>query len=151
MTRVTWRDRFADLDRRAIGAGALVAVAIALPSQLAFQGLDAALDLCGPGDECESNWVFVFFVVALAGWVAGGYVAGRRTLRDALVHGWLAALAGYAGVQALGIVRNLVAGDDIGWSRLLFNTLAASSGGLLGGVLAERVRARRGRGASDRA
>jgi putative membrane protein (TIGR04086 family) len=121
-----------DLDARAIGRGAGVAAAIALPAAI-IQNLVA---------EGSSLRGLLFLVIAAAFGV-GGWVAGRARPDRALTHGGLAGLAGYLGVLAITILIRLARGAGPALAGIPLALLIALSCGLLGGYVAFR------RGAND--
>lgn len=95
--------------------------------------LDATVGI-GPG----SNWVFLFYVLALAGLVAGGWKAARRRPEAPLLHGVLAVLAAYGVVVLTALAFRIATDRDVDPVALAFNALMAASAGILGTVLAER-------------
>lgn len=118
------------LDRRALLTGAAVGFAAAGASILVWQLCDAAFDL---GD---SSIVFLFYAVVLAGWIAAGYVAGRRAPDAPYTHGVLAAVASFVPIAVVGLVVALAKGEDIPGVEMVFNLLVAASAGVLGGLVA---------------
>jgi putative membrane protein (TIGR04086 family) len=118
------------LDWRAIGLGAVVAIAITLPLAVLSQLLSDY------GDGGGSAVVILFFFLVLAGFVVGGFVAGWRQPAAPLSHGILAALAAYVIVQGIGIVLNLARGDDVDVVRIVFTAGLVAGMGLLGGWIA---------------
>lgn len=118
------------LDARAVGLGAAVVLAVAVPvatvgSALLDEGSDAVL-------------VLALLVLVAIG--AGGWVAGRQASSSPLLHGAFAALAGFAVAQALSIALQVVGDDDVDVAAVAFNTLLAANAGLLGGWLSTRRR-----------
>jgi putative membrane protein (TIGR04086 family) len=126
------------LDRGAIGRGALVAALIAVP---------AALVGAWASDRDDLGWLGgLAVVVVLIGLVVGGAVAAnRQRLGAPLTHGILAAGLLFVVVQAFGIIRRLIADDQIVWSRVLSSAVLALVAGAIGGVIGGRldIRARR--------
>jgi putative membrane protein (TIGR04086 family) len=118
------------LDWRAIGLGAVVAIATTLPLAILGQLLSDY------DDTGASGVVFLFFFLVLAGLVVGGYVAGTRRPAAPLTHGILAALIAYLLVQALGLVLNVARGDDVSPVAIVVNAGLAAAMGLLGGWIA---------------
>jgi putative membrane protein (TIGR04086 family) len=117
-------------DGRAIGLGALVAMAICVPLAVVSQ----IISDYGNGDA--AGVVVVFYFVVLAGLAAGGFVAGSRRPETPLSHGILAAVVAYVVVQGIGVLVNLARGDDISVVAIVFNAGLAAAMGLLGGWLA---------------
>jgi putative membrane protein (TIGR04086 family) len=118
------------LDRRSVLVGALVGFVVAAASILLWQLCDAVFDL---GD---SSLVFVFYVVVLAGWIASGYVAGRRSPDAPYSHGVLAAVLSFVPIAVVGLVVAAARSDDIPAIEMVFNLLVAGSAGILGGLVA---------------
>lgn len=91
-------------------------------------------------DDRHSSLLALFTFAVLASLVLGGGVAAwrQRTARP-LSHGIATALLTFVVVQAVGIVRRLVADDDIRWGRIassaLLSLIAGTIGGLLGSVM----------------
>lgn len=121
----------ADLDRRAIGLGAVVAMAIALPAALVAQVLV---------DDADDGLVFVFFTLVLVGFAVGGFVAARRAPTAPFSNAALAALLAFAVIQGVGAVRRHLIDDDVQWAGVLFAALLAYAAGLLGALVAGRQR-----------
>ncbi|MGH9136012.1 MAG: hypothetical protein ACRD0G_03070 [Acidimicrobiales bacterium] len=121
-----------DLDWRAIGIGAAVALAVAVP----VNAVGAALL-----DE-DSGWVFAFALVGLAGFAAGGFVAASKRPDTPLTHGAVAAAVAYLLAQAVAVVVNLASDDDVNVVAIVASALLAASFGLLGGLVADRLAAR---------
>ncbi|MFP5317016.1 MAG: hypothetical protein ACLGI2_01835 [Acidimicrobiia bacterium] len=122
------------IDWRAVGAGAALALAVMVSTMVAVEVVDATVGI-NPG----SNWVFLFYLVALGGLAAGGRLAARRRPDAPLAHGLLAALAAYAAVAGLGIVLRLTVDRGPDPVALAFNALMAASAGILGTLVAERA------------
>lgn len=122
------------IDWRAVGAGAALALAVVVVTMVAVEVVDATVGI-GAG----SNWVFLFYLVALGGLAAGGRLAARRRPDAPLVHGLLAALTAYAAVAILGMVVRLTVEKGPDPVALAFNALMAASAGILGTLAAERT------------
>jgi predicted permease len=125
------RVRSSLLDPRALGAGAVLAIVIALPAALVGE---AAAD----GEDDPSGLVLLCFVVVLLAFVAGGWLAARRAVDAPFSNGAVAALAGFALIQLGGVVANLVAGDPVRGASIAFSALLATASGLVGALLATR-------------
>lgn len=116
------------IDWRAVGAGAVVALAVAVPVIAAGQALPRG-----------SSLVVVLYLVLLAGLVAGGRRAGRRRPDAPLTHGALAALVTTGALLATIVVVRRVAGESApNLVAVVFNLLMAASAGILGGLLSTR-------------
>ena len=112
------------VDGRAVRVGAAVALVVGVVAVLAYQLVDAVAHFTE-----ESNWVFAFFAVVAAGWVAGGGVAARRRPDAPLTHGALAAIAGYAGLALVVTVISAATGGGVPfWTLVLLLTIAAFCG-----------------------
>jgi hypothetical protein len=116
-----------------VRAGAALSLAVILVTMVLFELVDASVGI-GRG----SNWVFLFYALALIGLVAGGRRAARRRPDAPLLHGVLAVLAAYGVVAVIGLVLRVTTDRDIDPVALAFNALMAASAGILGTVLAER-------------
>lgn len=120
------------LDLGAVGLGAVVTMAIGIP--VATIGSVVLDD--------DSNFVFFFAVVALIGFLLGGFVAGFRAPETPMTHGAVAALAGFVVAQAVSAALQLVRDEDVSPVAIVFNALLAANIGLAGGWFASRSRAR---------
>jgi putative membrane protein (TIGR04086 family) len=125
-----------DIDWRAVGAGVVAALVLALPA-----GLIGAVVV---SDE-SNNGVFAFFLVIMAGMLIGGFVAGSKRPDSPLTHGALAAVIAYALAQAVTVLVRIL-GDSTLRSPVVyvFNALLMASIGCVGGLVAERRNARLG-------
>ena len=121
------------MDWTAVRSGAALALAVALATLGAVELIDTFIGL-RPG----SNWVFAFYVLILAGLVAGGRHAARQRASAPVAHGLAAALAAYAVVALLAVVLRLATDRDLDPVALAFNALMAASAGIFGGLLADR-------------
>jgi hypothetical protein len=132
------------LDGEAIARGCAVGALIAVPAGvLAFLGGEG-----GSGTGHVPGWASLLALVAIVGLGIGAAVAARRQqLRAPLQHGIVTALVVFAVIQGFGIVRRVVAGESISWSRILSSAVltmvAGTVGGAIGGRMAED-RAQRG-------
>ena len=118
---------------RSVLRGAGVALAVAAPAALIGQGL-TSVDVI----DDESNWLIIFFLVIVAAFAVGGWMAGRAGTESPLRDGALAAFLAYAAVQVVGVVRVLVAGDDVDAVKIVFNALLAACLGAIGATFAQR-------------
>ena len=123
----------------AVGIGALVALAVAVPTAVLAQALDEAGTV-----EDDSTWLIVLFVVVLGGMIAGGYVAATRRADAPLTNSALAALAAYLLVQTIAAIRLVVNDDSVAWAAIPFFALLCAAAGMTGGLLADH-RARKPR------
>ena len=129
------------LDARAIGAGALVALAITVPVGIAARVLDARDVL-----DVDSSWVFAFLALIVVGLGLGGYIAARRQPAAPLANGAVAALVALVVVQLIGIVRQLADGEDVRWLAVVFAAVLAGACGVVGGLVASSGAHRRREG-----
>ena len=87
-----------------------------------------------------SDLVFFFAVLALLGFVAGGYVAGFRQPTTPMAHGAVAALVGFAVAQAVSALLQLARDESVSIVAVVFNALLAANVGLVGGLLGGKRR-----------
>lgn len=128
----------------AVFAGALVTLAVAVPTALLAQVLDDA----GSVDD-DSPWLLVAFVVILFSMAAGGFVAANRRPDAPLANSAAASLLAYLVVQVVGIVRLVATDGDVAWVAIPFFSLLAAAAGMTGGLFADhRARTPRRRGGS---
>jgi hypothetical protein len=113
--------------------GAALSLAVVAATIAVVEVVDAAVGI-GAG----SNWVFLFYAIALGGLVAGGWKAARKRPDAPLLHGVLAVLVAYAVVSAIALVLRLATDRDLDPVAFAFNALMAASAGILGTLLAER-------------
>ena len=119
-------------DARAVVAGAVVALAVALPTIV----ISSVADL-----DARTNAVFIPFLIYLAGLVAGGWRAGRLRPDAPLSNGGLAAIAAYAVLAVAASVIRVVSDRSLDVVSLAFNAFLAGSAGILGGLIASWRRA----------
>lgn len=127
------RARSSLLDPRAVAAGAVLAIVIALPAALVG-------DVAADGEDDPSGVVLLCFVVVLLGFVAGGWLAARRAADAPFSNGAVAALAGFAVIQLGGVVATLVRDDPLHGASIAFSALLATASGLVGAIVATRQR-----------
>lgn len=120
------------VDWQAVRAGALVAIAICLPTALVSQAI------VDEDADSQPAIVYVLYVLVLLGFVVGGWVAAKRTTESPYTSGAVAALAAFVAIQALGVVARLIDGDDIRITLIVTNGLLAYGAGLLGGGFVAR-------------
>jgi hypothetical protein len=125
------RVRSSLLQPAAVGAGAVLAVVVALPAALVGE---AAAD----GDEEPSGLVLLCFVVVLLAFVAGGWMAARRAADAPFSNGAVAALVGFAVIQLGGVVVSLVEDEPVRGASIAFSALLATASGLGGALVATR-------------
>jgi putative membrane protein (TIGR04086 family) len=125
------RELLAEVDWRAVGAGMVTALIVAVPVTLVGQAVDSFYD-------DDPVWLRLLVLPVLVGFVLGGYGAARRRPTTPLIHGTLAAFGAFLVVQAVGIGRQLFSGDDVAWLAIVFNGLVAACLGTIGGIVANR-------------
>ncbi len=106
--------------RAAVVRGVGLALAVAVPAALLAQVLDAVTD--DPG-----VLAYPLVLVVLAGMAVGGDLVGRRASHAPARLGAATGLIAIAVVQALGIARRAVAGDDIAWATVPVITAVATA------------------------
>jgi putative membrane protein (TIGR04086 family) len=123
-----------DIDWRAVVAGAIAALVLAVPA-----GVISAIVV----SDDSGNGVFVFYVVIIVAMLLGGFVAGSKRPDAPLTHGALAAAVAYAIAQTITVVVKLFDGTDVRSPAVyVFNLLLMASIGVVGGFIAERRNAR---------
>ena len=115
------------LDGRAVLAGAIVGLIVAVPTIV----LSSVADV-----DPRSNAVFFPFLVYLAGLVGGGWRAGRVGSNAPLSNGGVAALAAYAVLALAASVIRVASDRSLDVVSLAFNAFLAASAGILGGLIA---------------
>jgi putative membrane protein (TIGR04086 family) len=121
------------VDWRAVAVGAAVAICLAVPPVLIYIVLHDA-DVIGD----KSSLALIFYALAMIGFATGGFVAASKRPDTPLTHGALAAFAGFALVQAIGVAVIVLRGDTVHWVQIIFNALLSAGLGLLGGLVATR-------------
>lgn len=116
----------------AVVAGALVTLAVAVPTALLAQILDDA----GSVDD-DSPWLLGAFAVILFSMAVGGFVAANRRPDAPLTNSAAASLLAYLIVQVVGIVRLLATDGDVAWVAIPFFALLAAAAGMTGGLVAD--------------
>jgi putative membrane protein (TIGR04086 family) len=130
------------VDPRALVRGAVLSSVVWLPLALVSA---IVIDEGHP-----SAWAVPLFLGVLVGLVASGWIASGAARSSPLVTGALAGLGGYLVVQAIGVARRLVSGDDVRWTNIVGTAVLAYGCGLTGAVLGERLGHRRGDGIASR-
>ena len=129
------------LDWRTVGRGALVAVAVTVPPAWVVRALKSD-DL-----EGQESYLWVVPVVALfAGFAVAGHLAARRRPEAPLVHSAAAAVAAFALLAGVTLVRRVATGEGLSAPLLLTMGLLFQitvSLAVLGGYAATRRAPRR--------
>ena len=121
------------VDWRAVVTGAGLALVVIVLTMVLVEAVGAPV-----GIPPRPHSGFVFFLLALAGLAAGGWLAATRRPDAPIAHGLLAALLAYAAVAAFGLVLRVTLDRGPDPVALAFNALMAASAGILGTLLAER-------------
>ena len=128
------------VDWKAVGAGAVVTIAVGVLASVAAAIINLSKD---------SNGWFVFFWIDVIGAGIGGYIAGRRRLDTPLMHGAIVGATAYVVIAAFATTITLVSGNARpAIAQVVFAVLWLALGGTIGGWVASR-RAQRTR-ASER-
>lgn len=122
------------VDGRAVGAGVLAALAVAVPALLATQVLDQRRS-----GGVSTTVVALAACTMLAAMAVGGAVAGRRAPSGAAVHGAAAAAGAFVVVQVLAVVRLVADGDDVTWLAIPVFALFSVAIGIVAAQLAGRT------------
>ena len=125
------RVRSSLLDPRSVGAGAVLAIVIALPAALVGE---AAAD----GKDDPSALVLLCYLLVLVAFVAGGWLAARRATDAPFSNGAVAALVAFGLIQAGGVVASLLQDETIETASIAFSALLATASGLVGALIATR-------------
>ena len=115
------------LDARAVAAGAVVGLLVAVPTIVITSIADV---------NARSNAVFVPYLVYLAGLVAGGWRAGRLRPEAPLSNGGVAAIAAYAVLAVAASAIRVASDRSLDVVSLASNAFLAASAGILGGLIA---------------
>ncbi len=117
-----------NIDRRAVFAGAQLAILIAGAAIVVAQAVTSLTD---------RNANLLLYLVLLFGLAAGGRRAGMLQPLSPLTHGALAALATYVILIVVITVIRLALGREVADPvSLVFNGLMAASAGVVGGYVA---------------
>jgi putative membrane protein (TIGR04086 family) len=124
------------LDRTALLAGIITAVIICVPAALIGQAIDDPAT-----NENPSAGALLLVAVVLIGLAIGATVAAMRQQVGApLVHGIVTAIVTFVLIQGIGVVRHLIANEDILWSRVLSSALLSMVAGTVGGLVGGRLK-----------
>jgi hypothetical protein len=132
------------VDWASVGLGALIGLAVYVPTFALVQLVGSRRG----GVACASRTPGQLFVVVLAGWALGGWVAARRRPDLPFVHGALAGLLSYAPVAVTSAVVRAVrhhASASASASAkanfalvIVFIACLAVMAGLIGGLVSTR-------------
>ncbi len=115
------------LNAPAVLRGSLATLVIATPAVLIIRALGDTAD----GTD-QSNWVYLAFVFVVLAYIAGGWVAARRSSEAPFVNGAAAPAAGFVIVQAIAWIAS---GGGISVVAAVFNLLLAATIGVVGAGL----------------
>ncbi|MCP3909475.1 MAG: hypothetical protein GY713_00820 [Actinomycetia bacterium] len=118
----------APVDLHAIISGAVAGLVVIVPAALAAQLLI----------DHDSGWRVkaLFTAVILFGLLAAGFGGARVGHLAPLSNGILSAMLAWAVVQGFGVVRRLIAGDDVSWGAVVFAGMLAATTGVVGATFA---------------
>ena len=118
----------ARLDRGAVGRGAALAAVVAVPAGLWASALAE-----------DSQAILPLSLLVMVALVAGASIAAQRQqVGLPLVHGIATALGVLLFAQVAGLIRRLLANDDIRFSKIVSNILLALIAGTIGGLIGSR-------------
>jgi len=115
------------VDRSAVLAGALLALAVAVPVLVAGVIIDPAE---------ESNVVLLLYAAVMAAFALGGRRAARRRPDAPFSNGAVAALAAYAVIAVVASIIRIARGETPEAVPLVFNGFMAATFGIIGGLMA---------------
>lgn len=151
MTTAPLADDAADddsIDWRACARGALVGLAVIVPTTIVRVVLDRELD-----DFDDSGWVYPLFVLILVAYLAAGWVAGRARPDTPLTHGTIAGVGVFVAWLPVRVViwavredeRELFSGRDAALrpGQIFGHLVIAATLGMLGAAAAARLGQRR--------
>jgi hypothetical protein len=118
---------------QALWRGTITALVVVLPAGVLNQVLVNSGDL-----EAASPFTFVLWILILLGGASGGWAVVRLSPAAPLAWAAGAAALAYGIVQAIGVVRRLLADEPIGWLGYPLLALLMATCGMLGGMLARR-------------
>lgn len=121
---------------QALWRGVVTALVVALPAGILNQ---LVVEDDGPMVGALALWLLI-----LLGGAAGGWTVIRLSPRAPLPYAAGAAAGAYVIVQAIGVVRRLVADEPISWLGYPLLALLMATCGMLGGFFARRTVARAG-------
>lgn len=119
-----------------VARGAATALLLAVPATLANAVLAAQ-------DERSSALLALTFVVLLAGFFCGGWLAGDEADHDGARHGAAAALAAYVPVQVIAVLGRLDRDAGVAPATIVVYGFLAAIAGTLGARLGTNRRTRR--------
>ncbi|MDG2261164.1 MAG: hypothetical protein P8N50_02385 [Actinomycetota bacterium] len=117
-----------DIDRDAAVRGSLATALIVIPLAIVI----------GRVIDDESNWQVPLTFAVLAGFVAGGAVAGRRSPLTPAVHGAITAVPCLLVVTMVAVASRAFGEGDVSLGLIISQIVVGSSLGMLGGAAAAR-------------
>lgn len=124
--------------------GTVTALVVALPAGVMNQVLVSGGDI-----DAGSPWAILFWILIMFGAAGGGWAVRRLSPGAHLAWAAAAGATAYAIVQAIGVARRLITGDDISWIAYPFLAMLMACCGLLGALYASRMGRRYGEADGD--
>lgn len=118
---------------QALWRGVVTALVLVLPAGVLNQLLINSGDI-----EASSPFAILFWILILLGGAAGGWAVIRLSPDAPLSYPAGAAALAYGIVQAIGVLRRLVADETISWLGYPLLALLMATCGMLGGMFARR-------------
>jgi hypothetical protein len=119
-----------------VARGAATALLLAVPASLANVVLSAQ-------DERSSGALALTFLVLMAGFFSGGWLAGSEAPADGARHGAVAAVVAYVPVQVIAVLGRLDRDAGIAVGSIIVYGLLAAIFGTVGGRVGTAQRTRR--------
>ena len=122
-------------DWDAIRAGGSVALVFAVPFSIAARWAADSRD-----DSVLAVWLSLGAVLGFV--IGAGCAAWVQRTGTPLSHALVTAVGTYLAAQAVFALVRLVRGQDVRWFAIMFNLTVVLGGGLLGGLLGQKLRSR---------
>jgi hypothetical protein len=116
--------------KQALWRGTVTALVVALPAGVLNQLLV---------DDGATFGALVLWLLILLGAAAGGWAVIRLAPDAPLSYAAGAGGFAYVIVQSIGVVRRLIAGDEISWLAFPFLAVLMATCGMLGGMFSRRT------------
>ncbi|MBM3672304.1 MAG: hypothetical protein FJW86_09030 [Actinobacteria bacterium] len=132
------------IDWRACVRGALLGLAVIVPTTIVRVVLDRELD-----DFDDSGWVYPLFLLILAGYFAAGWVASRDRPATPLIHGTIAGVGVLIAWIPIRVIIWAIREDDRGLfsgreaalrpGQIFGHLMIAATLGMLGALVGQRL------------